>query len=197
MSIVAIRCRQHNRTQNLPLDILQFAIDSEGKRCVRRLTAAGQEIYQGPWERPTKPFKNGLYCQHCLNEGNRSPLDVDDEDLPDLGLGDRPIVFLSPKEFRADEAARLLQLDFPNIRQHVKTLPAVPGQFGDDSVLDRILPELRAAIRSKIIGETGHLYGFQTEAISAALSDDDVIVTTPTASGKSLTYQYLRQNWAK
>ena len=188
MSIIAIRCRQHNRTQKLPLDILQFAIDSEGKRCVRRLTAAGQEIYPGPWERPTKPFKSGLYCQHCLNEGNRSPLPVDDEDLPDLGLNDRPIVFLSPKEFRASDAAQSLQQDFPTIRHCVKTLPAIPGQFGDDSVLDRLLPELRTAIRSRIIGETGHLFGFQTEAISAALNGNDVIVTTPTASGKSLTY---------
>ena len=184
-----IRCRDHNRTKKLPLDILQVAReDNENRRVSRRLTEVGKEVVKGPWQYEAVPFKKGLYCQYCLNMGNRSPLPVDEEDFLDLELADRPIVFTDPKSFQAEATAQRLKEKFTSVRHYTKLLPAVAAHYGSDDVLDKLIPELRTAIRKHIIGEDGHLYRFQTEAIQSALDGHDVVVTTPTASGKSLSY---------
>ncbi|MCE7983038.1 MAG: DUF1998 domain-containing protein [Caldilinea sp. CFX5] len=189
MSIaIVIRCREHNRTKKLPLDILQVARDDDKKLVSRRLTEVGKEVVKGPWQYEAKPFKKGLYCQHCLNMGNRSPLPVDEEDLPDLTLADRPIVFIDPKLFQAEATAEILQETFKSVHYSVRKLPPIAAHYGDAAALNRLIPELRTTIRKHIIGEDGHLYRFQTEAIQAALDGHDVVVTTPTASGKSLSY---------
>ncbi|MEZ4864829.1 MAG: DEAD/DEAH box helicase [Caldilineaceae bacterium] len=188
MSIeVMIRCREHNRRQKLPLDVLQFARDSDGKKVMRRLTVS-KDVIKGPWQYDARPFKTGLYCQYCLNEGQRTPLSVDEEDLPDLDLADQPVVFLDPEMFRVDETVKALQESFPSIQQYIHELEAVPASYGDITILERLMPELRRAVQELILGPHGQLYAFQTEAINAALDGSDVVVTTPTASGKSLTY---------
>ena len=74
------------------------------------------------------------------------------------------------------------------IRQAQHLLPSVPASYTDSQVLERLAPDLRDTVRKKIIGADGNLFSFQAEAIEAALSGSDVIVTTPTASGKTLTY---------
>lgn len=190
MSIaIVIRCRDHNRTKKLPLDILQVAReDTENRRVSRRLTEVGKEVVKGPWQYESTPFKTGLYCRYCINTGNRSPLPVDEEDFPDIGLADRPIVFIDPKSFQAETTAQTLKETFKSVHYSVRRLPAVAAHYGSDNVLDRLIPELSTAIRKRIIGEDGHLYRFQTEAIQSALDGHDVVVTTPTASGKSLSY---------
>ncbi|MFS8641116.1 MAG: DEAD/DEAH box helicase, partial [Symbiobacteriaceae bacterium] len=61
--------------------------------------------------------------------------------------------------------------------------PAHPGQYADPpAVLD---PRLVAWLRSRGIQR---LYSHQAEAIAASLRGEDVVVVTPTASGKTLCY---------
>ena len=67
---------------------------------------------------------------------------------------------------------------------HAAELPAVPARFG---TLDPPLPEpLRQALAR---GGVTRLWSHQTEAIAAARRGEHVLVTTPTASGKSLVFQ--------
>lgn len=188
MNIVPIRCRNHNREQKMPLDILQVVLADDGNRTMRRLSAPNQDLVKGPWERCARPFDAGLYCQHCLNEGKRSPLPIDQEDWPDLDLADRPILFVNPHEFLTQATVELLQDTFPTIRQYTRMLDAVPPSYGSNQVLGQLVPQLQVAIQQRILGESGRLYRFQTEAIQAALDGSDVVVTTPTASGKTLAY---------
>ncbi len=67
---------------------------------------------------------------------------------------------------------------------HEANLPAVPARYG---TLDPPLPEpLRQALAR---GGVTRLWSHQTEAIAAARRGEHVLVTTPTASGKSLVFQ--------
>ncbi len=67
---------------------------------------------------------------------------------------------------------------------HAAELPAVPARYG---TLDPPLPEpLRQALAR---GGVTRLWSHQTEAIAAIRRGEHVLVTTPTASGKSLVFQ--------
>lgn len=189
-AVIVIRCKKHNRgDQARPLHIQQIAIDPQNqRRALRELTAPAGEVVPGPWTYTPRPFEPGLYCVHCLNEGLREPLDVDPEDLDDIGLGEPPLVFKSAASVRVDELVAGLQGRFPDRLRDVHELPARPAQYVDRSILGRLQMGLRTALSRQLLGDTGNLYQFQAEAIGAALDGHDVVVTTPTASGKTLTY---------
>lgn len=189
-AIIVIRCRKHNRgDQARPMHIQQIAIDPQDqRRATRDLTTSAGEVVPGPWSYTPRPFEPGLYCVHCLNEGNREPLNVDPEDLRELGLGEPPLVFRSATTIQVDDLVGELQSRFPERLRDVHHLPARPAQYADRSSLGRLQVGLRAALIRQLLGDTGNLYQFQAEAIGAALDGHDVVVTTPTASGKTLTY---------
>ena len=66
---------------------------------------------------------------------------------------------------------------------HLKTLPERPAVYGD---LDRPLPgKLQRVLEDRGISR---LYSHQAEAINHLAGGDNVIVSTSTASGKSLCY---------
>ncbi len=66
---------------------------------------------------------------------------------------------------------------------HEVNVPAEPARYGEWP--ERLHPALRDALRHRGMER---LYTHQAEAISAALDGEDVVVVTPTASGKSLCY---------
>lgn len=66
---------------------------------------------------------------------------------------------------------------------HEVTLPAEPARHGEWP--ERLHPALREALHQRGVDA---LYTHQSEAITAALDGEDVVVVTPTASGKSLCY---------
>ena len=79
---------------------------------------------------------------------------------------------------------RLLET-IPDYRErvtHVEISEPVPAQYGEP---DR---PLTPAIGSFLQQHGIHLYSHQCEAINAARAGKNIIITTPTASGKSLTY---------
>lgn len=189
MSTIAIRCRVHNRGERRrPFQIMQIALDSDGKRVRRELTAANTDIVKGSWEHVARPMAPGLYCVHCLNEGKREALPIDDEDLRDLGLADPPLVFQKSNAFDAGVFVESLKTRYATQVRAVHSLPPTPAVYTDASIIDRLHPGLRRALRQRLLPPDGRLYAFQAQAIEAALDGQDVVVTTPTASGKSLTY---------
>jgi DEAD/DEAH box helicase domain-containing protein len=123
-----------------------------------------------------------------LNEGKREPLPIDQEDVRDFGLGDLPLVFQKSDSFNVATVVDTLRVKFGDRVRDVHTLPAQPAVYAHDHVLHRFHPGLQRAVRERLLPTDGNLYVFQAEAINAALDGHDVVVTTPTASGKSLTY---------
>ncbi|MGB3565504.1 MAG: DEAD/DEAH box helicase, partial [Thermoanaerobaculia bacterium] len=62
-------------------------------------------------------------------------------------------------------------------------LPAVPVRTG------RLDPPLPLPLRQALVGAgTEHLWSHQVEGLTAVRAGQDVLVTTPTASGKSLVF---------
>ena len=81
--------------------------------------------------------------------------------------------------------ARALRND-PELRdglEHWRELPARPAI--SEPLPERLDPRLAAVLRERGLGE---LYAHQAQAIAHALAGDDVLVATPTASGKTLCY---------
>jgi DEAD/DEAH box helicase domain-containing protein len=120
-------------------------------------------------------------------DGRRDALAIDDEDLRDLGLADPPLVFQSPATFQANALVTALRGKYPDHIRAVHELPARSAVFDTGAVLHRLHPGLQRAVRERLL-PGGNLYAFQAQAVDAALTGNDVVVTTPTASGKSLTY---------
>ncbi|HEY1015361.1 MAG TPA: DEAD/DEAH box helicase [Herpetosiphonaceae bacterium] len=188
MSIIYLRCKPHNRDQRLRFQLLQIVLDNAGRRAQRALTEAHQELVKGAWEHTPKPIAPGIYCQHCLNAGQRTPLDIDEQDLQDLGLADPPLVFQTPSHFDAASTIQHLQEQFGDRIQTIRELPSREAVYADEAALEQLHPDLRSALRERFLPPDGRLYAFQAAAVAAAQAGHDVVVTTPTASGKSLTY---------
>lgn len=185
--LILLRCKKHNREQGLLFHLHQYAENAQGQRAVRYLTAEGDEIVRSPWEASKRPFKAGLYCHHCLNEGNREALPIDEADLDELGFGDAPVIFLTSNVFDPTAFVDELRTSAASSIRYVRELPAIEAATVDSTLLNSLHPQLSAAIQAEILGEH-QLYRFQKEAIEYALAGKDTVVTTPTASGKSLTY---------
>jgi DEAD/DEAH box helicase domain-containing protein len=66
---------------------------------------------------------------------------------------------------------------------HREDIPARPPRWG--SFPEGLGADLRGGLESSGIGQ---LYSHQSEAIARILNDEDVVVVTPTASGKTLCY---------
>ncbi len=189
MSIVPLRCRTHNRgPERRPYACFQIQLDASGKRARRDLTEQNDRVVKGPWQYTARPFAPGIYCVHCLNEGRREPLPIDELDIADLGLGDTPVVFQQNGEFSSQQFVASLQERYGSLVQSVHDLPAQPATYAAEDWARNLHPGVQRALRERLLPAGGRLYGFQATAIDAALAGRDVIVTTPTASGKSLTY---------
>lgn len=189
MSIVALRCRTHNREQRLPFHLVQIAFDRDGRRAKCDLTERNGDVIKGPWEHTPRPSTEGLYCQHCLQDGVRTPLaHIDPADLPDYGLADTPVVFQAAQRFDAHALVERMRTTFGTRIAAAHELPEQPPVYAEVTALRRLHPALRNTVAEHILPDGGKLYAFQAAAIEAALDGHDVVVTTPTASGKSLTY---------
>lgn len=73
--------------------------------------------------------------------------------------------------------------DYKNQIVHVENLPAREARYGTLDV--PLPPRLTEALNAQGVGQ---LYRHQVEAIDQARCGQNVMVTTPTASGKSLCY---------
>jgi DEAD/DEAH box helicase domain-containing protein len=64
-----------------------------------------------------------------------------------------------------------------------RTLPAQPAQFAP--IPTQLAPALQAALHQRAIDQ---LYSHQADALNHTLGGQNVVVVTPTASGKTLCY---------
>ena len=187
-SIIALRCKKHNRAQRLPFRLYQITYDKDARRARRELTESQDGIVKGPWEYTARRYKKGLYCVHCLNEGRRDPLPIDFEDWSDLGIDDAPVIFIPPDKFHAGDMAEQIRSAFHQNIRYIQELPAQSPRYAQDDILYLLDPDLVTSLKERILPLGGRLYAFQSKTIEWVLRDRDVVITTPTASGKSLSY---------
>lgn len=98
---------------------------------------------------------------------------------------------IRPGAERADPPRTLAQLvdelvshsAYKDCIAHVERLPAVPPVFGEWP--EALPPELRTALEARGVAQP---YSHQGEAIGHALAGRNVVVITPTASGKTICY---------
>lgn len=187
MDTQTLRCRSHNRGEaRRPFQLFQIAMAEGQQRARRDLIDQGGQVAKGAWSATARPFAPGLYCQHCVNDGSRAPMDFDAQDLRDFGLDDAPLIFQAAAEVQADALAASLAGRFGE-RVQIHELPAQEPRYADSERLGQLHAGTRRAL-GRLLPAGGQLYAFQAAAIDAALAGRDVVVTTPTASGKSLTY---------
>lgn len=71
------------------------------------------------------------------------------------------------------------------------SLPHRLFRFAYESIFDNMHPAVRAAVKSQVNGPYSH----QGLTFEAALRGLNVVLTTPTASGKSLSFNIPVRNW--
>ena len=183
--MIAFRCRTHRQ----PIQSLwQVARNGRTGLASRPLSGVFKEgLTPGGWVKETRKLTPGLYCQHCLEAGDTSPLpDYDEQDLADAGLADTPHVGQAAGDFQLEAAWKKLSKSLSKLV--VATRDREPAPAKHDARLrtdSRIHPDLRDALYERKLGG-GELWAHQAAAIDAALAGKDVVIETATASGKSL-----------
>lgn len=191
MSAVLLRCRTHNRgDQARPIYFQQFRLDTTQKRAMRDIRRDGDTLQKTSWTYTPRPFEEGLYCAYCLQEGKREPFDLDEEDLRELGLYDPPLVFQAAKDVDIERLLESLREKYGEMITYVQELPEQAAHYDESNLLGELHPGIRRMLcgPNGALANGGKLYSFQARAVRAALDGNDMIVTTPTASGKTLTY---------
>ncbi len=185
--MISFRCRKHRE----PVQRLwQVAKVGKSPRAGRPLEGAHLTgLSPGAWVKEARRLVSGLYCQHCLEGGDTSPLaDYDEKDLEEVGLLDTPHIGQTASDFDLDDAWKKLSKSLTNMVVATRDRAASPARNDPRLRSDpRLQPELRTALYDHVL-RGGDLWTHQGAAIDAALSGKDVAVETATASGKSLCY---------
>lgn len=182
-----LRCKMH-RTQGKAIELIHVGVDRTlDTRAERTITwEDGPLKHQAsPWRAHSGGLDPGVYCRHCLAEGNHARLDYDDVDLQAEGLADEPLIFKQGPEFHVEDIWPELHEKFGESIVQFRDEPDAPAQYSP--VPPRLLSPLVAALQRRL-GPDAQLYAHQARAVNLALDGRHVVVETPTASGKSLTY---------
>jgi DEAD/DEAH box helicase domain-containing protein len=188
INLAAYRCSTHYRKTD-PYRIRLVVSAADGTLQQRIYSQSPQKVASvGNWSSAQLPLAPGLYCEACIRMGNIQTALLDDnfETIAD-DLGDiTPFILVDAQKFDATAVADAIDERYgPAI--HRTRIPAVEPSYSewDDIALH---PELLRVVRTRILPPDARLYAFQGKAIASILARKHTIVTTPTASGKSLTY---------
>lgn len=181
-----IKCRRH---RDRPQALIQLEVDTYLRQTVQRKITFDRHtnlpIRQG-WHRPVGGFECagiGVYCAHCAAEGRLESMDLDPAELRLLGRAAH--LFTPPNEVQIEQVWPELQRRYGKLIVDYRDAPHQGAAF-----LSPRTP-LPAALQAQVAHVTNgrnRMYRHQAEAIDAAQSGQDVVVVTPTASGKSLCY---------
>lgn len=184
--MISFRCRKHRQPAQ---QLWQVAKDGKG-RAGRPLTGNFKDgLATGGWIKEKRALEPGLYCQHCLSDGDDSPLpDYDEQDLVDAGLNDTPHVGQGADDFQLDTAWKKLSGTLSDLVVATRDREPSPAKFDTRLRTDsRLHPDLQSALYDRVL-HGGDLWSHQAAAIDAGLGGNDVVIETATASGKSLCY---------
>lgn len=186
INLAGFRCRPHQR--NGALVKLRLIVQARDGLLYERTYT--QELPKQPvvseWREARLPLAVGMHCEMCIREGQNSLIE-DDFDYIAMHIGDIiPFVLVASSMVNAEVLADKIEERF-GASAYRTQLPAVQPTYADWSKV-KLHPVLLASLRQRILPSDAQLYAFQAEAIASILAGRDTIVTTPTASGKTLAY---------
>lgn len=181
--MVRTRCNTH-RSQ--PTKLLQVEEDRAlGLVVQREITynlTTGLPVRRGWTRLRISSLGVGVYCSLCLAEGRRSPLDLDpiEHEL----LGRTAFYFPPPEEVQVQAIWSGLGRRVQKNVVAYNDLPERPAIYGRPAAP---LP-VPVLVSLRQLHGNHDLYLHQAKAIDLAEAGKHVVVSTPTASGKSLCY---------
>src|SRR4030042_1809042 len=163
-------------------DFFQVSENQLGEKQQRTLAVSQERgkasIVKGRWNAFTGKLADGIYCNKC-----NSALEIEKEDA--AYLSDKPFSLLRAEEFNAQQVLPKIKLLFPNTELHIHEVAPKKAIVGNRQLkLDKLIK--RALNRQGLSFEK--LYSHQTDALYAVLNGENVIVSTPAASGKTLCF---------
>lgn len=134
------------------------------------------------WKPAVEDDRDGFFCSEC-----GSQVRVASRLLKLWNLDDKPVETTSRIDL--DEILKALSETSDGAELTINEAPSTEGRFGSIDDLNIRLPkELRRGITERLGVSLDNLYAHQLEALEHAFKGDNVVLQTPTASGKSLCY---------
>jgi DEAD/DEAH box helicase domain-containing protein len=179
MPLVCLHCHSTNSKQ---VNFFQISNKFKGIPYIREIKQPTNGIHVNSWqENNEEPFEDGIYCHECKNLINKEFLSPDERAL----FKDNRMETWSFRDYPIQEVINHIKDVGTKLGSTVEqySLSERPPVFGD---LERALPELLTAK----LAEKGinRLYSHQAEAINKVRNGENVVITTGTASGKSMVY---------
>lgn len=186
INLDGFRCRPHQRATNR-IRLRLVVAGEDGKLFERSYVQNGTQAPTfSSWRVAALNLPPGMYCEDCIREATFEVLE-DDFDYIVSKIGDvEPFILVEPKHLVADDLANQIEERF-GPSAYRTTLPAVTPTYANWQSIT-LHPTLVAALRDRLLPTDAQLYAFQAQAIASILARQDTVVTTPTASGKTLAY---------
>jgi DEAD/DEAH box helicase domain-containing protein len=131
----------------------------------------------------------GIYCSKCIEEGRPERLPYDSDDYEYYGITDTPILATDSGTFSISEVWPMVEQTLGSRIIYVQDIPGSPADHGSGADLDyQLNSDLWTLLRRRKDLRARNLYRHQHIAIREILTGRDVVISTSTASGKSLCY---------
>lgn len=175
-----LACRKCGNTT----EFVQIAFDQINKPMERNihmiLRARGQiAVNKTSWT-SSDQRSAGIFCTMC-----RKRISLEDKLLEDLDLSDVPLSALPPEEFEAEKIVSKIKKVIRKTEIFEYTLPPKPSSF---STLSKPLEKSILNALEKQGIDISKLYTHQARAIENILDSRNVVISTATASGKTLCF---------
>jgi DEAD/DEAH box helicase domain-containing protein len=186
ITLDGFRCRSHQRG-NSAIRSRLVVTGKDGKTYERSFIQSVQEqITVTSWRESSLNLSQGMYCEDCIREAQ---FDVLEDNLEYIirKIGDiEPFILVDAKDVNADTLADQIESRFDQ-SAYRKKIPAVMPQYADWNTVN-FHSDLLHTLRTRVLLPNGQLYAFQAEAVASVMAGRDTVITTPTASGKTLAY---------
>ena len=147
----------------------------------RKLLNEEKEIKKGEWTKDNKGLKDDIYCTKC-----NSPLGFTDKMIEHFQLDDYPIIF---KRFTLDNQLNKVKKLLGNSIEKIQISNQSEQNNGKFDYKKANVPNILVQrFKEKSGIDLAEPYLHQAIAIDHIFNGKNVIVSTPTASGKSLIY---------
>jgi DEAD/DEAH box helicase domain-containing protein len=186
ITLDGFRCRSHQRG-NSAIRSRLVVTGKDGKTYERSFIQSVQEqITVTSWRESSLNLSQGMYCEDCIREARFDVLE-DNFEYIIRKIGDiEPFILVDAKDVNADTLADQIESRFDQ-SAYRKKIPAVMPQYADWNTVN-FHSDLLHTLRTRVLPPNGQLYAFQAEAVASVMAGHDTVITTPTASGKTLAY---------
>jgi DEAD/DEAH box helicase domain-containing protein len=134
------------------------------------------------WQLSKRQLTDGYYCSRC-----KTAIKLPPKLVAGWHLNDSPVAAISTIDL--NELVASLAKVAHGAKLNLNSSDAIEGSYGSiESVQAKIPRVLLERLRSGLKVDPGKLYSHQVQALDLAFAGKNVVLQTPTASGKSLCY---------